>query len=54
MSPKYPRTAHLPPCHEKAEVFHSTGVAEPEFGPSDLYRLIGSTEEKARAASLRL
>jgi len=41
-------------CHENAEVFHSTGQALPGFHPSDLYARIGSSEEKARAASLRL
>ena len=29
-----------PPCHEKAEVFHSTGTALPGFSPDDLYRII--------------
>lgn len=42
------------PCHEKAEAFHSTGQALPEFSPDDLYRLIGSSREKAQRASERL
>ena len=43
-----------PTCHEKAEVFHSTGTALPGFSPDDLYRLIGSSYEKAVRASERL
>lgn len=42
------------PCHEKAERFHATGVAHPGFSPADLYAVIGSSLERARAASLRL
>jgi len=36
-----------PPCHEKAEVFHNTGVAEPGFSPDDLYKMIGSSYDVA-------
>lgn len=43
-----------PPCHEQAEVFHSTGTAAPGFSPDDLYKLIGSTYEQAVKASERL
>ena len=43
-----------PTCHEKAEVFHSTGTALPGWSPEDLYRLIGSTYEEAVKASERL
>lgn len=43
-----------PPCHEKAEVFHSTGEALPGWAPSDLYGRIGSSYEKAVKASERL
>ena len=43
-----------PPCHEKAEVFHSTGTALDNFSPKDLYDMIGSSEEKARAASEKI
>lgn len=43
-----------PTCHEKAEVFHSTGTALPGFSPDDLYRLIGSSHEKAVRAAKRL
>lgn len=42
------------PCHIKAEIFYSTGVAEPGFAPNELYIKIGSTYEKAVAASKRL
>lgn len=41
-------------CHEKAEEFHSTGVACPGFAPGDLYTRIGSSFEMATAASERL
>lgn len=43
-----------PGCHEKAEVFHSTGTALPGWSPSDLYQVIGSTYELAVKASERL
>ena len=36
-----------PGCHEKAEVFHSTGVVVQGFAPADLYSLVGSSHEKA-------
>lgn len=42
------------PCHIKAEHWHATGEALPNFHPDDLYILIGSTKEKAIAASLLL
>lgn len=41
-------------CHELAEVFHQTGIPHPEFSPDDLYRLIGSSHEKAVLASEKL
>ncbi len=47
------------PCHEKAEVVHSTGTALPGFAPSD-FRFLGwaamirSSEALARQASLAL
>ncbi len=41
-------------CHEKAEVFHSTGVALEGWSPVDLYEIIGSTHTDAVAASERL
>ena len=41
-------------CHEKAEVFHSTGTAHPGFAPEDLYKKINSTYEKAVEASEKL
>lgn len=41
-------------CHAKAEVFHSTGIALLEFHPDDLYKLIGSTPEKAAIADKKL
>lgn len=40
--------------HKLAEVFHSTGTAAPGFSPEDLYKMIGSTYEKAKAASEKL
>lgn len=42
--------------HLKAEIYHSTDHKEwPEgFHPNDLYRLIGSSYESARVASLKL
>ncbi len=43
-----------PTCHEKAEVFHSTGTALPGWAPEDLYKMIGSTYEEAVKASQRL
>lgn len=43
-----------PPCHEKAEVFHSTGTPHPGYAPDDLYRLIGSSHEAAVKAAERL
>jgi hypothetical protein len=41
-------------CHEKAEAFHSTGMAYPGYAPDDLYKKINSTYEKAVGASNRL
>jgi len=43
-------------CHMKAERFHISGGSEWEDGmhPDDLYKLIGSSKEKAIAASERL
>ena len=34
-------------CHEKAEVFHSTGTALEDWAPDDLYRLIQSNYDLA-------
>lgn len=42
------------PCHVKAEEFHNTGTAHPGYAPEDLYAKIGSSYEKAHAASLKL
>lgn len=42
-----------PDCHEKAEVFHSTGSAIPGFSPDDLYNHIGSSYDQAVKASER-
>lgn len=41
-------------CHSKAEVFHSTAGKEwiQGFLPEDLYRLIGSSLEKATQKSI--
>ncbi len=41
-------------CHEKAEVFHSTGEALPGWSPTDLYVIVGSSWADAVAASERL
>lgn len=43
-------------CHEKAEVWHSSGKTECADGyhPDDLYRLIGSSREEALRDSERL
>lgn len=40
--------------HQKAEEFHSTGIAHPGYSPEDLYNKIGSDLEKAIAASKKL
>lgn len=40
--------------HKLAEIFHSTGTAAPGFSPEDLYKIIGSSYEKALAESERL
>lgn len=46
--------ALCPECHEFAEEFHSTGEALSGWHPHDLYLVIGSSEEEARAESIRL
>ena len=46
--------ALCPPCHEKAEHFHSTGTALPGFAPDELYEIIRSSREMAERASRRL
>lgn len=38
-------------CHAKAEAFHCGDPVPPGFAPAELYALIGSSEEEARAAS---
>lgn len=43
-----------PVCHEKAEVFHSTGVAIEGYSIEDLYNKINSNYEKATEASKKL
>jgi len=45
-----------PSCHMLAEKFHISGGQEWEEGmhPSDLYKMIGSSHEKALAASEKL
>jgi hypothetical protein len=40
-------------CHELAETFHCGKPVPPGFTPAELYALIGSSEEEARAASER-
>jgi 5-methylcytosine-specific restriction endonuclease McrA len=43
-------------CHLKAEEWHRSGKtrSEPGFSPEDLYRMIGSSHEKAVEASKSL
>lgn len=43
-----------PECHWKAEAYHRNEVPEDGFWPDQLYKLIGSSYEKAVAASERL
>lgn len=43
-----------PGCHEKAEVFHSTGTPMPGYSVEDLYKKINSSYEKAVEASEKL
>ena len=43
-----------PACHEKAEIYHSTGTAVEGFAPDDLYKEINSSYEKAVEASNKL
>jgi 5-methylcytosine-specific restriction endonuclease McrA len=43
-----------PGCHEKAEVFHSTGSPVEGWAPADLYKMIGTSYEEAVKASERL
>lgn len=43
-----------PGCHEKAEIFHSTGNAFEGYAPDDLYKKINSSYEKALEASKKL
>ncbi len=43
-----------PPCHAKAEQYHSTGVPAPGYSPDELYRLVGSSYDQAVLASERL
>jgi predicted restriction endonuclease len=38
-------------CHQIAEQFHNTGTTLPGFMPDDLFRLIGSSRERAMQAS---
>lgn len=47
-------TSLCPECHERAEMYHSTGEAEPEYMPDELYGLIFSSYEAAVKASEKL
>jgi hypothetical protein len=38
-------------CHRKAEAFHGSGRGEPGYSPEELYRLVGSSLEKAKSES---
>lgn len=42
------------PCHQKAEEYHSTGVAYPNYSIEDLYSDIKSSLELATIASKKL
>lgn len=41
-------------CHIKAETFHSTGTAYPGYSVEDLFKIIGSSLEKAIENSKKL
>ncbi len=41
-------------CHQKAEVFHSTGIPVEGYSIEDLYKKINSSYEKAVEASKKL
>ena len=41
-------------CHEKAEVYHSTGIPVEGYSVDDLYKKINSNYEKAVEASNKL
>lgn len=41
-------------CHQKAEVFHSTGTPVPGYSVEELYKKINSSYEKAVEASQKL
>lgn len=41
-------------CHQKAEIFHSTGTSLEGYSPDDLYKKINSNYEKAVKASNKL
>jgi len=43
-----------PECHEKAEVFHSTGTPVPGYSVEELYKKINSSYEKTVEASQKL
>ena len=43
-----------PECHQKAEVFHSTGTPVEGYSVEDLYKKINSSLEKALEASEKL
>jgi predicted restriction endonuclease len=43
-----------PECHQKAEVFHSTGTPVEGYSVEDLYKKINSSYEKAVEASNKL
>jgi predicted restriction endonuclease len=43
-----------PDCHQKAEVFHSTGTPVEGYSVDDLYKKINSSYEKAVEASKKL
>lgn len=41
-------------CHLQCEAYWSTGVTAPGFSPDELFALIGSSAERARAAARKL
>lgn len=40
-----------PECHQKAEVYHETGVSVSGYSPDELYALVGSSYSRAIQAS---
>lgn len=43
-----------PKCHDLAEDFHRGNKCQKGYSPNELYKLIGSSREKAETAALKL